>query len=244
MNENTLAALNTLTTRQTRARQSFRLGTILGLLLAALFLATACSTIKVDPVSPNFEAFATGYAPIAIEDNEDGSLAADLGQRLESSKAGLPVVDSARFKLTAELSEDNTKRTVDYDTEKQTVRKRDSEGRVVRSYQKIVRYETTSVTTRYIVMDYRLEDVSSGEVLWSAKARRSAHEDRTRSYSYHYPSPPRHPDPPPLMKLVDRANESASRQLSKAVQKAVKQQNKLAAKSALAHHTATQGSAP
>lgn len=216
----------------------FALTTPLALVtLAGLLCLTGCRSIKVDPVSPNFQAFATGYAPITIEDNEDGSLAADLGERLSSGKAaqaGLSIVDSARFNLTAELSSDNTKRTVEHDTETRTVRRRNSQGQVIRTYQRVIRYETKSVTSRHIVMEYRLEDVSTGEVLWSATARRSAHEDRTRSSRYHYPSPAKHPDPPPLMKLVDRANESASKQLSKAVQKAVKQSNKNAAKQAVA----------
>jgi len=157
------------------------------------------------------------------------------------SRSKTTKTDSARFKLTAELSSDNTKRTVDHDTETRTVRRRNAQGQVVRTYQRIVRYETKSVTTRYIVMEYRLEDVSTGEVLWSAKANRSAHADRTRSNSYRYPSAAQHPDPPPLMKLVDRANESASKQLSKAVQKAVKQSSKAAAKKPLAP---IQGTAP
>jgi|GEM_PF-1525781 len=242
-----------MTERHKRAKQSprsrpgtraLRLGTAAGLVLATSWFTTACRSIQVEPVSPNFAAFATGYAPIAIEDNEDGSLAADLGERLGSSKAALPVVDSARFKLTAELSSDNTKRTVEHDTETRTVRRRDSEGRVVRTYQRIVRYETKSVTRRHIVMEYRLQDVSTGEVLWSATARRSAHEDRTRSNSYRYPSPAKHPDPPPLMKLVDRANESASKQLSKAVQKALKQRDKNAAKNAATSKTSVPGVLP
>jgi len=195
---------------------------------ATVFCLSGCRSIKVDPVSPNFQSFATGYAPIAVADNEDGSLAEDLGERLGSGKAAMTIVDSARYKLTAELIEDNTKRTVEHDTEKRTVRRRNRQGQVVSSYQRIVRWETTSVTTRYIEMEYRLEDETTGEVLWSASTRRSAHEDHTRSSSYRYPAPPRHPEPPPLMKLVDRANESASRQLGKAVQKAIKQSAKAA----------------
>lgn len=190
---------------------------------ASLLFFTGCTTVKVDEVGPNFAKFLTSYSTVQVEDNQDGEIAADLLRELNAAKSGLDLVETAgRFTLKAELLENETDTYLNHDTQTRTVRRRDSEGRVISSRQVVDRYETTTVSRRKIRIRYTLEDSISGETLWSAEGKRVGTAERTNSSRWNYPPPLRAAEPPSLNVLARRANKGASKALAKSAKKALK----------------------